>query len=212
MARRVSGVHGLARQLRLPLDAEPAIAPPSLERLTALAQSTLAAHEPGVTTPPLKISTRMTRTLGSYSPATGSITLSARLLAFGGYDRCRAILLHELAHAIVHYRDSKAPAHGRAFKAVCRELDVSPARLLKIPADDWNARERYAYECEVCGATVLRKRARRRVRCSCGATLAPDRAARIALSPDGPPVLIEYAELTRGSPWRRTLRHPPPSR
>ena len=186
------------RQLRLPLDDEPVRVRSSFDRLKDVLESALRQHEPALALPSMRVSARMTRTLGSFNPASKSITLSARLLAHGTFDQCRLILLHELAHAIVHHRDSKSRAHGRAFREVCEKLGVSPARLVKLPTDEWRRWQRFAYDCGRCGGTVLRKRAVRRVRCPCGAPITPKRVARVALSRGGAAVFIGYAGLGRG--------------
>lgn len=168
---------------------------PDISWLDSFAGEVLKKHQPGLELPPLRTSSRMTRTLGSYDLQSRRISLSARLLAFGSKDECRRILLHELAHAIVHHRTPGAPGHGREFRAVCRELGVKGSRVSDVPVHRWGSAQRYAYRCADCGDTILRKRAVRKVRCDCGAKLAPRRAARVALSGEGPHVLIGYVDL-----------------
>ena len=99
-----------------------AVEGPDFSWLEALAQQVLHEHEPELKLPPLRVSSRMTRTLGLYDLQHRRISLSARLVAFGSRDECRRILLHELAHAIVQHRTPSASGHGREFKAICREL------------------------------------------------------------------------------------------
>ena len=191
------------RQLRLSFDDAPMFERPSLDELSAHLTDMVAAHEPEMEPPRLRVSSRMTRTLGSFQGRSRTITLSARLLAFGTFEQCRTILLHELAHALVHHREPEAPPHGRDFRAACRELGVSPTRVVNVKAEDWASRERYAYECDRCGSAVLRRRAVRRVRCACGAAFVPRRAARVAVTGHRPPTLIGYVDLSRRPPRAR---------
>lgn len=191
------------RQLRLSFDDEPVFEPPSLDELRAHLTDAIAAHEPEMKPPRLRVSGRMTRTLGSFRGRSRTITLSARLLAFGSLEQCRTILLHELAHALVHHREPEAPPHGRDFRAACRELGVSPARVVIVGTEEWASRERYAYDCDRCGDTVLRRRAVRRVRCGCGESFTPHRVARVAIGRHRPPTLIGYVDLSRRSPQAR---------
>ncbi len=202
---------GPPRQLRLPLDDEPVQVRPSLDRLKDVLESALREYAPDLSPPPVRVSARMTRTLGSFNPASKSITLSTRLLAHGTFDQCRSILLHELAHAIAHHRDSKSRAHGRAFREICEKLGVSPARLVKLPTEEWRRWQRFVYDCGRCGGAVLRKRAVRRVRCPCGAPITPKRVARVALSPGRAAVFIGYVGLERSGRSRALSIPRPPS-
>ncbi|MCH7740918.1 MAG: SprT-like domain-containing protein, partial [Chloroflexi bacterium] len=140
---------------------------------------------------------RMRRTLGSYSPHRRRISLGAHLLAFGTADQQRSILLHELAHAMVHHRYPKATAHGREFSAACRQLGVEPFRTVDLPVREWLSNERYGYRCGRCGVLSLRKRRVRSVRCGCGEKVSPERAGLIALPPGSEPRLLGTVALRR---------------
>ncbi|MDA1256342.1 MAG: SprT-like domain-containing protein [Chloroflexi bacterium] len=174
----------------------------SLERLSELNELVGAAvvqHEPGMTPlPPLRVSRRMTRTLGSYRPDIRLISLSSRLLTFGDPEHVTTVLLHETAHAITHHRDKKASSHGRLFKVVCRELGIEPRRFVDVPIQVWSSRQRYIFTCSECGVALVRKRLVRMARCTCGVRLEVKRAARVAVDDAGQVTRVEgYASPRR---------------
>jgi predicted SprT family Zn-dependent metalloprotease len=183
----------------LPFDVSSATEPTPLDAtgLDAEIEALLATHEPGLNLPPLRVSSRMRRTLGSYSPHRRRISLGAHLLAFGTADQQRSILLHELAHAIVHHRHPKAGAHGREFGVACRQLGIEPFRTVDLPVREWLSNERYGYRCERCGELSLRKRRVRSVRCACGEKVSPERAGLIALPPGCGPRLLGTVAVRR---------------
>lgn len=190
--------NGVAEQLTLPFDTPSSALPPlDASVLDAEVASLLATYEPDLHLPPLRISSRMRRTLGSYSPHRRRIALSAHLLAFGTVDQQRSILLHELAHAMVHYRHPKASAHGAEFSVACEQLGVEPFRTIDVPVREWLSNERFGYRCERCGALSLRKRRMRSVRCECGEKVAPERADLVALPPGGEPRLLGTVAVRR---------------
>jgi predicted SprT family Zn-dependent metalloprotease len=127
----------------------------------------------------------MKRTLGTFTPSRNLISISARLLAFGTPEQQRSILMHELAHAIVHHRWKGAAAHGREFKTVCAEIGVEPARFMEVGARTWAERTRLAFKCAECGSQGLRKRRVPMVKCDCGATQRPKRWEVVALDANG---------------------------
>ena len=188
----------MAKQLALPTnDSSNSPTPLDATVLDAEIAALLAIHEPGLKLPPLRVSSRMRRTLGSYSPHRRRIALGAHLLAFGTIDQQRSILLHELAHAMVHHRHPKASAHGREFSEACRQLGIEPFRTVDLPVREWLTNERYGYRCGRCGALSLRKRRVRAVRCECGEKVSPERAGLIALPPGSEPRLLGTVALRR---------------
>ena len=111
----------------------------------------------------------MRRTLGSYTASKRRIAISSRLLAMGDDSDVRQVVLHEVAHAIVHSRfGEKASAHGSEFRAVCRELDVRPRRYVDVMTEKWQSRIRFLSKCGHCKVIIVRKKRMRSVRCTCG--------------------------------------------
>ncbi len=174
-------------------------APALMAELDELVGAALEQHEPGMEPlTPIRVSRRMTRTLGSYRPDRRQIALSSRLLAFGEQEHVRTVLLHEAAHAITHHRDEKASSHGRLFKSVCRELGIEPRRFVDVPIEAWSSRRRYVFTCAACGTALVRKRLVRIARCACGTRLEVQRAARVAVDEGGRVVRVEgYASPRR---------------
>lgn len=183
MTRRNRPAQQEFRQLRLPLDEPPVrVDAEGLDRLVA---ATLARHEPGLELPPIRVSSRMRRTLGTFTPSKNLVSISARLLAFGTAEQQETILMHEVAHAIVHHRHNGAPAHGREFKQVCAEIGVEPARFVEVGAREWAERTRFAFTCGSCGSQGLRKRRVPMVKCECGTRQRPKQWDVVAIDPDG---------------------------
>ena len=174
-------------------------APARLIELNGVVGAAVSAHEPGMEPlSPIRVSRRMTRTLGNYRPDRRQIALSSRLLAFGDEAHVRKVLMHETAHAITHHRDEKASSHGRLFKSVCRELGIEPRRFVDVPIEAWSSRQRYVFTCAVCGTALMRKRLVRIARCACGVRLEVKRAARVAVDDGGRVVRVEgYASPRR---------------
>ena len=159
------------RQLALPgLASAPVAAPFDAVQFV---KDTFSRHMPGAPGPVVAVSRRMLRTLGSFTPTKNLVRLSARLLALGSEDEQRQVALHEVAHAIVHHRTPKAPAHGREFRAVCRELGVKAGRYVAVDNAQWREKLRYGCKCPGCGKMVIRMKRVPRVRCGCGAALRP---------------------------------------
>ena len=173
--------------------------PERVAELDELVAATLEKHEPGIEPlGPIRVSRRMTRTLGSYRPGRRQIALSSRLLAFGEPAHVTTVLLHEVAHAITHRRDAKASSHGRLFKTVCRELGIEPKRFVDVPVRAWGSRQRYVFTCATCGEALVRKRLVRIARCKCGTRLEVQRAARVAVDDGGRVTRVEgYARPRR---------------
>jgi predicted SprT family Zn-dependent metalloprotease len=173
--------------------------PESVAELDAYVAGLLEKHEPDIKPlAPIRVSRRMTRTLGSYRPDKRQIAISSKLLTFGEAEHVETVLLHETAHAITHYRDAKASSHGRLFKTVCRELGVEPKRFVNIPTQGWGSRQRYVFTCPVCHETLVRKRLVRIARCVCGTRLEVQRAARVAVDERGQVVKVEGYARARG--------------
>lgn len=176
----------------------PAMAPGSrvslhrvpLNGLGELAADVLVRHAPDLKLPAIRVSGRMTRTFGSYTPTNKQVTLSSRLLALGEPEDQREILLHELAHAITHYRHPKASAHGREFQAVCHELGVDARRYVNLPVRKWVSKASWSAACDACGSLMLRKRATRAMRCECGRLNRPRRLAYVTPASGGSYLVI----------------------
>ena len=145
----------------------------------------MARHVPDAPVPAIKVSRRMLRTLGSFTPTRNQLRLSSRLLALGSEAEQKLVAQHEVAHAIVHHRWPNAAAHGREFRAVCRDLGVDPGRFVNVDHNEWNGKLRYAVECPACGGKVLRRRPVRKARCDCGQGLRPRAWAVVALTENG---------------------------
>lgn len=161
------------RQLRFDLE-QPGVEKPTAAQVDLLIRTTLADHEPGLKLPPVRISGRMRRTLGSYMPARRRIAISSRLLAMGDESDLRQVVLHEVAHAIVHARfGEKASAHGREFRAVCHELGVKARRYVDVTTEKWRSRVRFLSKCGHCKVIIVRKKRMRSVRCTCGLKVYP---------------------------------------
>ncbi|MBI4306778.1 MAG: SprT-like domain-containing protein [Chloroflexi bacterium] len=167
----------------------------SIDGLGDLAMTVLARHAPKLKLPALRVSSRMTRTFGSYTPTTRQVSLSSRLLAFARPSEKREILLHELAHAITHHRFPKASAHGAEFRAICREIGADGRRFVSLPVREWAGKGRWAAVCDHCGSLVTRQRAVSVMRCGCGNRIAPRRLAFIVPRPDGVHTLITTRTL-----------------
>ena len=174
-------------------------APERMVELNGLVHDAVSRYEPGMEPlSPIRVSRRMTRTLGTYRPDRRQIALSSRLLAFGEEEHVTTVLLHETAHAITHHRDKKASSHGRLFKSVCRELGIEPRRFVDVPVQVWSSRQRYVFTCSACGTALMRKRLVRIARCACGVRLEVKRAARVAVDDGGRVVRVEgYASPRR---------------
>lgn len=183
-----------ARQLLLPTGQQ-IFERVSIDGLGDLAHTVLARHAPKLKMPPLRVSSRMTRTFGSYTPTTRQVSLSSRLLAFARPTEKREILLHELAHAITHHRHPKAKAHGPEFRAICEEIGADGRRFVSLPVQDWAGKGRWAAVCDRCGSLVARQRAVNVMRCGCGNRLAPRRLSYIVPRADGVHTLITTRAL-----------------
>ena len=134
----------------------------------------LKIHQPKLQLPEVRVSRRMRATLGSYMPSRKQIAISSRLIAMGDDSDVREVVLHEVAHAIVHARFGNKPsAHGREFKAVCKELDIEPKRYVDVSTEKWQTRIRYAARCHFCNLLVVRKRRMPSARCVCGSKMYP---------------------------------------
>ncbi len=162
-----------SRQMAFDLEQKP-VGKPTADNVDLLIRSTLDAHEPGLELPSVRVSGRMRRTLGSYMPSKKQIAISSRLLAMGDEEDIRGVVLHEIAHAIVHCRfGDKAPAHGGEFRAVCDEIGAKPRRYVDVTTDEWQSQVRFLSKCGHCKVLIVRKKRMRSVRCVCGLKLYP---------------------------------------
>ena len=162
-----------SRQLAFDLEQKP-VGKPTAENVDLLIRSTLDKHEPELDLPPVRVSGRMRRTLGSYMPSKKQIAISSRLLAMGDEEDIRQVVLHEIAHAIVHSRwGDKPSAHGREFRAACNEIGAKPRRYVDVTTDKWQSQVRFLSKCGHCKVLIVRKKRMRSVRCVCGLKLFP---------------------------------------
>jgi len=162
-----------SRQLAFDLEQKP-VGKPTAAAVDLLIRATLDAHEPALELPAVRVSGRMRRTLGSYMPSRKQIAISSRLLAMGEEDDIRQVVLHEVAHAIVHARwGDKPSAHGREFRAVCGEIGAKPRRYVDVTTEQWSSQVRYLSKCGHCKVLIVRKRRMQSVRCVCGLKLCP---------------------------------------
>lgn len=147
---------------------------PTASQVDLLIRTTLDAHQKDLDLPPVRVSGRMRRTLGSYTPSKRQIAVSSRLLAMGDETDIRQVVLHEVAHAIVHARfGDKTSAHGREFRAVCGELDVRPRRHVDVMTEKWQSQVRFLSKCGHCKVIIVRRRRMRSVKCGCGVKVYP---------------------------------------
>jgi SprT protein len=170
-AFRDSGI--AERQLAFDLTAQ-AVRKPSPDEIDLLISDVVAKYQPDLELPKIRVSGRMRRTLGSYQPANKQISISSRLLTLADQDEVREVVLHEIAHAIVHKRFGKeASAHGKEFRSVCDELGVKPRRHIDVDIKNWQPRLRYLSKCGHCKSLIVRKKRVRSVRCQCGEKVYP---------------------------------------
>ena len=162
-----------ARQLTFDLG-EPGVEKPTASKVDLLIRATLAGCQPYLELPSVRVAGRMRRTLGSYTPSQKQIAISSRLLAMGDEADIRQVVLHEVAHAIVHARHGKnTSAHGREFRAVCDEMGIKPRRHVDVSTERWQSRVRFLSKCGHCKGIIVRKRRVRSVRCGCGEKVYP---------------------------------------
>ena len=174
VAREFSKLSFKSRQYVFDIEQKP-IDKPQSAYVDLMIGEILKIHQPKLQLPRVRVSRRMRTTLGSYMPSHKQIAISSRLLAMGDHSDVREVVLHEVAHAIVHARFGNKPsAHGREFRSICKELDIEPKRYVDVPTEKWQTRIRYAAQCDRCNLIVVRKRRMRFVRCACGLKLYPN--------------------------------------
>ena len=174
VAREFSKLSFKSRQYVFDIEQKP-IDKPQSAYVDLMIGEILKIHQPKLQLPRVRVSRRMRTTLGSYMPSRRQIAISSRLLAMGDHSDVRGVVLHEVAHAIVHARFGNKPsAHGREFRAICKELNIEPKRYVDVLTEKWQTRIRYAAECDRCNVIVVRKRRMRFVRCACGLKLYPN--------------------------------------
>ena len=162
-----------ARQLTFDLGV-PRVEKPTASQVDLLIRATLAGCQPYLELPSVRVAGRMRRTLGSYTPSQKQIAISSRLLAMGDEADIQQVVLHEVAHAIVHARyGEKTSAHGREFRAVCDEMGIKPRRHVDVSTEKWQSRVRFLSKCGYCKVFIVRKRRMRSVRCGCGLKVYP---------------------------------------
>ena len=189
LAPGISGMVSQEETRQLAFDLEQkSIGKPTAEAVDLLIQSTFDKYEPGLSLPPVRVSGRMRRTLGSYMPSRKQIAISSRLLAMGDENDVRQVVLHEVAHAIVHARwGEKASAHGREFRSVCNEIGAKPRRYVDVTTEKWQSQTRFLSKCGHCKVLIVRKKRMRSVRCVCGVKLYPKSWRAVAPAEGGAP-------------------------
>ncbi len=118
----------------------------------------------------VKISRRLTSSLGLCRPARAQIRLNAELLAPERAHLLTETLAHEAAHFVVyqHFGTAVKP-HGVEWQTVMRAAGFKPRA--RIPAEDidWEPKRRasYIYEhaCTTCGQVIVARRTSRHWRC-----------------------------------------------
>ena len=174
VAREFSKLSFKSRQYVFDIEQKP-IDKPQSAYVDLMIGEILKIHQPKLQLPRVRVSRRMRTTLGSYMPSRKQIAISSRLLAMGDHSDVREVVLHEVAHAIVHARFGNKPsAHGREFRSICKELDIEPKRYVDVLPEKWQTRIRYAAQCDRCNVIVVRKRRMRFVRCACGLKMYPN--------------------------------------
>ncbi len=141
------------------------------EEFRCAVEQLVAAHAPGLKFGGIRISTRMRRTLGSYSPSKGEITLSGQLILSGDKKTLHKVVMHEIAHSVTSNRHPGARAHGKEFRAVCDEIGADPAPVMDVPSMSGKGPFRYVFRCASCGGRVARRRRVAVARCGCGARI-----------------------------------------
>ncbi|MEN8163419.1 MAG: SprT-like domain-containing protein [Acidobacteriota bacterium] len=81
----------------------------------------------------MRLSTRMTRTIGSANPARNRITLAAWLFN-QPQEIIDEVLCHEAAHLVVHHLHGPGlRPHGREWQALMRWAGVAPRVRIPLP-------------------------------------------------------------------------------
>jgi predicted SprT family Zn-dependent metalloprotease len=122
----------------------------------------------------IRVSRRLTASLGRATPARRAIRLAAALFA-GPPAFLAEVLCHELAHiAVWELHGDGARPHGREWKALMRRAGYPPSTRLTPPPGvalpaprPRRRRRRYLYDhrCERCGWSRTARAAVRRWRC-----------------------------------------------
>ena len=154
--------------------------------LDDLAEELLAEHEPGLRIKPVRVSQKMWKTLGRYTPDSREIVLSARLLEKADDDMIFGVVRHEVAHAITGHRFPGARAHGKEFREVCREIGADASATTDMGAGYAPPRSYFGVACPRCGVTLWRAQRVRQIECRCGAVLEPEMYLRIRRPPPDP--------------------------
>lgn len=104
---------------------------------------------------PIEISTRFTRTLGQYRVDYRQKQRSFRFHARLGENHAflRQVVRHEFIH---YYLESQHGiiGHGKAFRQLCRVLEIPPRATLIVPAEFAQQTPRYQLVCQNCQQVV----------------------------------------------------------
>ena len=109
VAREFSKLSFKSRQYVFDIEQKP-IDKPQSGYVDLMIGEILKIHQPKLQLPRVRVSRRMRTTLGSYMPSRKQIAISSRLLAMGHHSDVRAVVLHEVVHAIVHARFGNKPS------------------------------------------------------------------------------------------------------
>jgi len=120
----------------------------------------------------LKISGRMTRSLGNCHPRTATIRLNRALLDPRNAEVFKEVLCHEAAHAAVFFLYGRScRPHGPEWKSLMETAQYIPR--VKIPGSEIHGRRktgrktryRYTHRCLDCGRIFRSRKTDRRWRC-----------------------------------------------
>lgn len=107
---------------------------------------------------------RLRTTLGRAFLEEGRVELNTRLLREHP-DHLLPTLAHELAHLVVYrIAGRKAPPHGRAFRALMRQLNLPEGATHNLPVGKLKRPRKkclYLHRCRGCGATFIARKVRR---------------------------------------------------
>ena len=119
----------------------------------------------------ITFSPRLRKSLGRVRPATGIVTLNAKLAA-APREVVLEVVCHEVAHVAAHLlHGRRAKPHGPEWRALVAAAGYEPTtkmqcRWLPQPAPaKWNAR-RHHYRCPSCQADYYVRRRNSRLHCA----------------------------------------------
>ncbi len=154
--------------------------------LDSMAKELIQKHATGLDIAPLRISRRMWKTLGRYTPSRREITLSEWFLTKSDDAAVREVLKHEVAHAVTGHCHPGARSHGKEFREVCRKIGADPSAAVDMGAGYGPPISYFGFSCPYCGSEIWRKQRARFLRCRCGNSVRPRQFLRIRRRPPDP--------------------------